>query len=211
MNSISRLLLVVGCQRSGTTLLAAMLGGHSEINMLAESNKKDVLHLIGKKYSGNKLILHRQIRMHQKPSKFGHLVNRIVNFDLTFKPKKFHTKRVYPISEFSIQDYIDRGAKTITIVRNEDEVIKSVTKRTNMTVSQAKYEYKCSLEIIENLKKYENTLHVKFSDLIHNTKETLISICKFLDLEFEERMLKGPEYNFIYPNKGILKEKSKVE
>lgn len=209
MNNISQLLLLVGCQRSGTTLLAAMLGGHSEINMLAESNKKDVLQLIGKKYSGNKLILHRQIRMYQRPSKFGYLVNRIVNLDLTIKPKKFHTNRVYPISEMSIQDYIEKGAKIITIVRNEDEVIKSITKRTKMKVSRAKHEYKRSLEIVEKLKNKDNILHVQFSDLIHNTKQTLIEVCKFLEIDFEERMLKGPEYNFIYPNKGILKEKSK--
>ena len=42
----SKILLVLGCQRSGTTLLAAMLGGHSEINMIFESTTDDVLKLI---------------------------------------------------------------------------------------------------------------------------------------------------------------------
>ncbi len=208
MNNISKLLLVVGCQRSGTTLLASMLGGHSEINMLFESTKTDVFKLIGTKYSGNKSILYRQIRMHQKATKFGHLVNRIVNLDLTLKPKVLHTKRVFPVSDLSIQDYINKDAKIITILRSENEVINSITTRTKMSVQQAKKEYKASLKIINNLKTYKNALHIQFSDLIHNTKETLIEVCKFLDLDFEERMLRGPEYNFIYPNKKVLKEKS---
>lgn len=209
MNNISKLLLVVGCQRSGTTLLASMLGGHSEINMLFESTKTDVFKLIGKKYSGNKSILYRQIRMQQKATKFGHLVNRIVNLDLTLKPKVFHTKRVFPISDLSIQDYINKDAKIITILRSENEVINSITTRTKMSVQQAKKEYKASLKIINNLKTYENALHIQFSELVHNTEDTLIKICNFLNLEYEERMLKGVEYNFLYPSKKILKEKSK--
>ena len=209
MNNISKLLLVVGCQRSGTTLLASMLGGHSEINMLHESQKEDVLRLIGKKYSGNKSILHRQIRMHQKASKFRHIINRIVNLDFSIKPKKMHNVKLYPISNLSIQDYISKGAKIITITRDESEVINSVTSRTKMSAKQAANEYKKSLEIIDELKNQKDTFHINFSDLIHNTQETLISICNFLELEYEERMLKGVEYNFLYPNKKILKEKSK--
>ena len=54
-NRKSNLLLLLGCQRSGTTLLAAMLGRHSEISMLFESVTDDTMKLIGKKYCGNKL------------------------------------------------------------------------------------------------------------------------------------------------------------
>ena len=41
-----KLFVVIGLQRTGTTLLASMLGRHSEINMLFESVNKDVLKLI---------------------------------------------------------------------------------------------------------------------------------------------------------------------
>ena len=49
LNQDPNLVLLLGCQRSGTTLLASMLGGHSEINMLFESTSDDVMRLIGKK------------------------------------------------------------------------------------------------------------------------------------------------------------------
>ena len=73
-------ILILGCQRSGTTLLASVLGRHSEVNMLFESTTDDTLKLIGKKYQGNKLCVWRQIRRNQKASKWGHFVNRLVNF-----------------------------------------------------------------------------------------------------------------------------------
>ena len=41
-------MVVIGLQRTGTTLLASMLGRHPEINMLFESVTKDSLKLIGK-------------------------------------------------------------------------------------------------------------------------------------------------------------------
>ncbi|NND95360.1 MAG: hypothetical protein HKN45_10875 [Flavobacteriales bacterium] len=103
-NRKSKLLLVLGCQRSGTTLLAAMLGRHSEINMLFESTTNDTTRLIGKTYCGNKLLAWRQIRLKKRSSKFGHLINRIVNLDFGLKRNDHHKFRVYPNSSLSVQD-----------------------------------------------------------------------------------------------------------
>jgi hypothetical protein len=205
-NDKSKLLLVLGCQRSGTTLLAAMLGGHSEVNMLFESTTKDVLRLIGKKYHGNKLLTWRQIRMHQQSSNFGHIVNRIANAH--FRKNKHHSIRLFPTSPLSVQDYIERNAAVITIVREKDEVLDSIVSRTKMTRAQADNEYHHSAELINKLGNRAH--HVQFSDLIHNPVETLAGVCQFLGLDFEERMLKGVEYNFVYPNSSLIKEKSKV-
>lgn len=201
-----KLLLILGCQRSGTTLLTAMLGGHSEINMLFESTTKDVLKLIGKEVNGNKLLVWRQIRMNQRASKFGHLMNRIANFD--FFPKTRHHKlRPFPTSAMSIQDYIDKGATIITITRNRDEVLKSITSRTKMSQKQAEREYNKSISIMNSIT--ENVIPLDYYDIVHSPAETLTMICNKLGLDFEERMMQGHKYNFVYPNKSIIKEKSK--
>ena len=57
-----KIFVVIGLQRTGTTLLASMLGRHPDINMLFESVTRDSLQLIGKKWNGNKLLAYRQIR-----------------------------------------------------------------------------------------------------------------------------------------------------
>lgn len=203
-NEKANIILLLGCQRSGTTLLASMLGGHSEINMLFESTGDDVLKLIGKKYSGNKLLTWRQIRKSQRASKFGHLVNRLANFDFKFK-NKHHSKRVYPISKLSIEDYLERGATIISIFRNKEDVVNSITKRTSVSREIASKEYDLAYEILNSLK--EQSINVQFSDLVKQPEKTLETVCNALGLEFEERMLEGPKYNFVYPNKSVIKNK----
>ena len=74
-----KIFVIVGLQRTGTTLLSSMLGRHPEINMLFESVTKDSLKLIGKQWNGNKLLAYRQIRQYKRASYLGHLINRIAN------------------------------------------------------------------------------------------------------------------------------------
>lgn len=201
----SKLLLLIGCQRSGTSLLTAMLGRHSEINMLYESTSSDVLHRTGKRYSGNKLLTWRQIRMTQRASKLGHLVNRIVNFH--FRGERHHKLRIYPTSSLSIQDYLNKGAAIIVAVRNKEEVISSITSRTDMTVQQAVCEYDRSMKIIEELGTIAH--RVDFYDLIHQPGETLKEICLHLELSYEEQMMEGVEFNVAYPGAKLDKSRSK--
>ena len=204
-NNKSQPLLLLGCQRSGTTLLAAMLGGHSEINMLFESVTKDTFRLIGKRYNGNKLLAYRQIRMNQRASRFGHLINRIVNLNLGKAPKP-HKLRPFPTGRLTLQDYIDREAKIITIVRKKEEVVSSITKRTQMSEAQASKEYDLCIQEINKVK--DGALNITFKELVGDPEGTLKTICSFLELDFEERMLQGPEYNFVYPEKSIISTKS---
>ena len=195
-----KLLLILGCQRSGTTLLASMLGRHSEINMLFESTSADVLKLIGKDYQGNKLCVWRQIRLNQKSSKWGHLINRIVNFH--FFNYKYQNKRIYPTSVLSIQDYIDKGATIITIRRDEEAIVKSLLKRTPLSKSQAKREFDLSTEILDSVK--DKAIEVNFKDLLDQPESIMQSLCSKLGLEYEMRMLEGSKYNIIYPHNKIL-------
>lgn len=204
----SKVLIILGCQRSGTTLLAAMLGGHSEINMLFESTTKDTLQLIGKKYSGNKLLTWRQIRWDNRSSKFGHLMNRLYNFDFG-KERKHHKLRPYPTTKLSIQDYLNYDAKFITITRKKEEVVKSITSRTTMSQLQASEEYDKSMREMKYVQ--DIALNINFSELVNSPEKTLEKVCDFLELEFEPRMLKGPEYNFVYPSSSIDKSKSTVK
>lgn len=201
----SNLLLILGCQRSGTSLLTAMLGRHPEINMLYESQSSDVLRLIGTKYAGNKLLAHRQIRYNTRASKFGHLLNRLYNFhfDRSFK---IHRKVIYPRSKMSLKDYIDNDAKIITLKRDKESVVKSIVKRSNFSEKDASIEYDKSIELIEKVE--DQALNLEFSELTQTPEKILEEVCEFLDLEFEEMMLEGPKFNFIYPHEEVLKEKS---
>ena len=201
-----KLFVVIGLQRTGTTLLASMLGRHSEINMLFESVTKDSLKLIGKQWNGNKLLAYRQIRKNKRSSKWGHLINRIVNLDFK-QENKHHLVRPFPTSVMSIEDYKKEGAVFITIERDKESSISSMMKRAGQTKKQAEKEWEHGMKIINQLKN-EGAYSLTFVDLVNNSERYLKEICNFLSIEYLEKMLEGPKYNFVYPQDSVVKRES---
>ena len=201
-----KLFVVIGLQRTGTTLLASMLGRHPEINMLFESVTKDSLKLIGKQWNGNKLLAFRQIRKNKRSSKLGHLINRIVNLDFK-QENRHHLVRPCPTSVMSIEDYKKEGAVFITIERDKESSISSMMKRAGQTKNQAEREWESGMKIINQLKN-EGAYGLTFVDLVNNSEKYLKEICNFLAIEYLEKMLEGPKYNFVYPQDSVVKRES---
>ena len=201
-----KLFVVIGLQRTGTTLLASMLGRHPEINMLFESVTKDSLKLIGKQWNGNKLLAFRQIRKNKRSSKLGHLINRIVNLDFK-QENRHHLVRPCPTSVMSIEDYKKEGAVFITIERDKESSVSSMMKRAGQTKNQAEREWESGMKIINQLKN-EGAYGLTFVDLVNNSEKYLKEICNFLAIEYLEKMLEGPKYNFVYPQDSVVKRES---
>jgi len=201
-----KLFIVIGLQRTGTTLLASMLGRHPEINMLFESVTKDSLKLIGKQWNGNKLLAYRQIRKNKRSSKLGHLINRIVNLDFK-QENRHHLVRPFPTSVMSIEDYKKEGAVFITIERDKESSVSSMMKRAGQTKNQAEREWESGMKIINQLKN-EGAYGLTFVDLVNNSEKYLKEICNFLAIEYLEKMLEGPKYNFVYPQDSVVKRES---
>ena len=201
-----KLFVVIGLQRTGTTLLASMLGRHPEINMLFESVTKDSLKLIGKQWNGNKLLAYRQIRKNKRSSKWGHLINRIVNLDFK-QENSHHLVRPFPTSDLSIEDYKKEGALFITIQRDKESSVSSMMKRAGQNKKQAENEWEAGMKIINQLE--GKKIHsLTFFDLVNDTENVLKSICSFLEIDYLETMLEGPKYNFVYPQDSIIKRES---
>lgn len=201
-----KLFVVIGLQRTGTTLLASMLGRHPEINMLFESVTKDSLKLIGKEWNGNKLLAYRQIRQNTSSSYWGHFINRVSNLDFR-KKNKHHLARPYPTSKMSIEDYKEEGAVFITIERDKESSVKSMIKRAGQTEKQASFEWEEGMKIINSLKS-EGAYSLTFVDLVNDSERILKDICQFLEIEYLEKMLEGPKYNFVYPQDSVVKRES---
>ena len=201
-----KLFVVIGLQRTGTTLLASMLGRHPEINMLFESVTKDSLKLIGKQWNGNKLLAYRQIRKNKRSSKWGDLINRIVNLDFK-QENRHHLVRPCPTSVMSIEDYKKEGAVFITIERDKESSVSSMMKRAGQTKNQAEREWESGMKIINQLKN-EGAYGLTFVDLVNNSEKYLKEICNFLAIEYLEKMLEGPKYNFVYPQDSVVKRES---
>jgi hypothetical protein len=187
-------LLITGCARSGTSLLASLLGAHSQINMLSESYGKDINRLAGKKYAGNKLCMWSQLRW-TRASRWGHLMNRVANFG-----SGVLNNRVAPVSALSLRDYIDMKAKIIIIVRERDKSIKSAVVRAGLSERKATIQYdKAGVMCAELIHQYDNCLSVRLEDLLEDPAYELDRICQFLEIDYEPGMTRGVKYNLYYP------------
>lgn len=178
-------ILIVGIQRSGTSLLASYLGAHSKINMLYEDIGKNIYKLYGKPVQGNKLVLWTQVRPYARKTLFKSLFYRLTGW------------RLFPTSRMSLMDYINSGAQIIIITRNSDAVIRSMMKRAGYTYRQAEDEYARGLSIINWIYTKTQPFEMRYEALIKN-KFSLRDLCGWLDLDFEIGMLNGEECNFAY-------------
>lgn len=75
-----------------------------------------------------------------------------------------------------------------------------------MSQAQAEREYDLAVGEMDKVK--DISLRVDFAELVEKPEDTLTKVCKYLDLNFEKRMLKGPEYNFVYPHKEVIASKA---
>ena len=199
----AKLLLVLGCERSGTSLLAAMLGRHSEINMLCESVSHDALLLFGKKYKGNKLLLHRQIRMKQRGSWFGDIVNRVVN--LHFWGNKRHKYNVFPTSRMSIEDYIKLGANIVFIYRKPEPNVQSIMNRGEVSRKTAEKIYCKAAETASDFIRGNVSISFLLYHVLTRSPQTeIMEVCKFLGLKFEPGMMNGCKYNYGYKQDTVI-------
>lgn len=194
VNNKAKYVLVLGCQRSGTTILSACIGRHPDVSMMCESLSKDVLKGIGKDYNGNKLCLYKQIRIYQRSSVFGHIVNRIVNPFGGYKKR-----RPFPNSQLSISDYINLDAKIIFIVRNMSDTVDSIVRRSGISRKNAIREFNLSMSIIDVVTKYlHRGIIIKYEDFLKDKESCLRRICDYMELQFSKKMMEGQKYNFMY-------------
>jgi hypothetical protein len=191
-------LLIIGAPRSGTTLLATMISRHTEIAILNEDKGWAMRQLLGKMIVGNKRCVPNQIEL-KKP---GRLHFRFL--------KTIGIAKEYQSSEFSIEDYLTLpNIKVIAIIRAGNDVVSSVMGRSEKNFRVASYRWCRSIEIIHELKTGfpEIVLVVSFENLVVYPKPNMERVAAFLNVEYQDRMLEGPQYNPWYPEEGMNHEK----
>jgi hypothetical protein len=219
-DQISGRFFLIGCPRSGTTLLQSFLNAHPEIASFPESN------------------FFNMVSKWRSPIGIASLTNRekkrITNFlsdigrsDLNYLiPKKALTYRTYINSFIKILDLltIERGgkywlektpahlyrielieryvinSKFLHIIRKGEDVVASLYEVTNKypevwwgayDIDMCIKRWNQDVSISLRYLNQENHKLVKFDYLIGKPMEELISICDFLGIEFDEDMLQN--------------------
>jgi hypothetical protein len=193
-------LLIIGAPRSGTTLLASMIGAHSDVAMLIEDRTFAIKKLTGKKVLSNKLCIPHQTEIKKKASLFSRYMQKIGFL------------KNYPTSKFSIEDYLQlEDLKILSIIRNGNDIIDSIMKRGKKTQQIALKRWSRSIEMILYLSNNYplQTAIISYEDLVTQPEKMLKKISLFLDIKFQPQMLEGYKYNILYPNEsGIDKTRA---
>ena len=192
-------LLIVGCPRSGTTLLASMVGCHTRVGMLNEDvSGKWMNKILGKPIAANKLCIPNQIQM-----KRGSVFSRRL-----FKKLGFIEEA--PRSIFSLEEYLEVPTlKIVAIIRDGNDAIASMMNRGGSTLRTGSNRWVTATDTIYELRtRYpDRVLVIAFEHLLLEPQASLNEVCNFLEIAYEEEMLHGCLYNPRYPETKLNENK----
>ena len=184
-------LLIVGCPRSGTTLLASMIGCHTRVGMLNEDvSGKWMNKILGKPIAANKLCIPNQVQM-----KRGGVFSRRLF-------KKLGFIKEAPRSIFSLEEYLEVPTlKIVAIIRDGNDAIASMMNRGGSTLRTGSHRWVRATDTIYELRtRYpDRVLVIAFERLLLEPQASLNEVCYFLDIAYEKEMLSGCLYNPRYP------------
>ncbi len=190
-------LLITGCHRSGTSLLASMVGAHKDIALVNEDYYDSYTRIFSKKYIGTKAVI-PTILMFKKRSKISISLYR--KFEKYISPlRKGH---VIGMCNYSMNDF----DKIIFISRDREANIESIINRTGVKRKYAERDVKLAETVKAKLKKQSNVFFVQLSELTADPEKSMRGICEFLEIPFQEDMLSGFKYTRRYKNTEIKKK-----
>ena len=194
-------MLVLGAPRSGTSLLAAMIGSHPDIALLNEELSGASLSIFAKPIKGVKLCAPHQIEIDHSASAQGFASVRGKVRRLTNAARKA-LGRPQPSGGFrksalSIRDYQAAAERflVIGIIRSPEQVIASIMRRGNQSRKTAEYRWSRLIEILHQLATEQRAgsevTIIRFDRLVTHPERTLRDCLKAVGLEFTESVMEG--------------------
>ncbi|MCD6234759.1 MAG: sulfotransferase [Candidatus Marinimicrobia bacterium] len=207
--------LILGAPRSGTSILASLIGAHPDIALCSEDFSNTWTTAIGKPVVGNKLCVPNQIQLTAKKNLITELLKRLGVW------KRF------PLSYYSVKDYLKiPNLKIIFIIRDRKKNAESMARRGSIKRYFLLFKWKRKLkeneikkildqtyitkEILENR---ENVMTIRYKDLIREPEKTLTSIFNFLNVpvkDLQSIIKQGTRWNWMYSDSSKSLDTSKI-
>lgn len=198
--------LIVGAGRGGTSLITALLDWHTDMTVLSEY--MSAKYLINKQVDCDGLsLLDRRVSAFLdaceiKASQSSSLLwgNKITTEQI--HGLEGHGNFSLPYQTDVIEQFFLRveHLEVIFILRDGRSCINSKINRTGQSVIEACNKWKYSVLVYSMLLNRENTIFIKFEDLLIDPSYTLSRICNFLGVKYQSDMLNGVGSNILSPN-----------
>ncbi|MBM4148453.1 MAG: hypothetical protein FJ224_05365 [Lentisphaerae bacterium] len=202
--------LILGAARSGTTLLASLLGHHPDAVVFNEDMRMGMLQIVGKRVVGNKLLVPFEIRLRERRGLLIRAMNRLGL--LGFCRKTGILRRPFIGSFHSIEDYLEvEGIKILGILRNPRDTLASMVKRdSNWTSEFSMRNWVGAVRTLSQLRPIvgDRMKIVTFEDLVTEPERVMREVCAFTGLEYTPSMLDGCRFNPTYPEQQIRRERA---
>lgn len=195
-------ILVLGAPRSGTTLLAALIGNHPDIAILHEVDRPEELKILGKAVVGNKLCISYNIDLERR-------CNPVLRLAYRFYPIGFWAhEHGYPFHHWSIRRYLAEvpDLQIFATLRDAESSIDSNQRNSTFSEKAARRWWIRSLEVLHVLhNEFPERLAIAHFDRIVTEPEAVTrALLDRLGLPFDQKVLEGfrntPQYQ---GNKGI--------
>ena len=191
--------LIIGAGRGGTSLLAGLLDYHPKLEVGFELYAS--AYLMGNKlpYDGPKLFQERAKTFAEACKRHGnnhpevYWGNKITTeqfYCLDADTKTYNAKQPDVLDAF-FNKYLKR-TKVVFVLRDGRACINSKINRTGQPLELACDRWQYSVQCYKFFKtRHSNNICIRFEDLLLKPKETLTSICDFLNVPYTDEMLKG--------------------
>lgn len=205
---------IVGCQRSGTTMLGAMLGSHHQVLTTPESQfvvdcmPDFVDEELDTNYLLNKITSHPRFKiwnfeLQKSPSKTSMLYVDFIRWLIDCYRLQQGKKIRYwvehqpgNVKSISKLKTIFPDLKVIHIIRDGRAVANSIMPLDwgPNTISRAAYFWQQRVGLGLSVKEFLPTgsyLQLRYEDVLDDVDSELLRICEFLDLDYEPDMVEG--------------------
>lgn len=195
-------LLVAGTPRSGTTLLACMIGAHPDCIMMSECFSAEEHKIVSPaRVIGNKLCMPNQLQFTHPPPRVSlrRIPHRVVRGLGALIPGL--APKELPLSRLSVQEYVrERKASILLVVRRPGHVVDSMLRRDEWTLDEAISRWAQGIrEMHRAYDAFQDRSHiVSFESLVESPEEKMRDVSEFLDVPYNTNMLEGykstPQY-----------------
>lgn len=190
---------ILGAGRGGTSLLAGLLDCHSQLEVGFEVGS--VEYLMGKDlFEPDHELVKERVSAYIECCNKKALVRPSILWG-----NKITTEQIYGLENPNLENSNDpvnildeffnealARTKVIFILRDGRTCINSKVKRTGQSIELASQRWRYSVECYKFFQtRHSHNICIRFEDLLSQPREILTQLCNFLDVSFEEEMMKG--------------------
>jgi hypothetical protein len=204
--------IVLGCQRSGTTLLSLVLNGHSKVCVPPELN---FINSFCNDMTNDRFVMSFEsigIDEEELNKKLFNFIDETLKSYCKIVGKKGYGIKITGLFPYTIlDDLFDNKCRFIAIVRHGLDVARSIEKNKFQCVShyiQKGVPYDVAgvshwVDVNKGLLDFEHRIGkrfkwIKYEELTNNKEKSIREMCKFLDLPFEDKMLNPYSHQHTY-------------